>query len=127
MKNHNKFHTFVIGLMLASLILTACSSASASAPKFPTGKFISADNLSLGYIFNADKTWKYIYYGEYSAEGKYSVKGNTWTEKGTEECPFSGTYEWTFDGSNLTFNLTGQDKCENRRQATDGQTFILQK
>lgn len=110
-------------LALSLFILSACSSS--SAPKFPTGKFVSASDEYRAYIFNADKTWSYTIYDTVGAEGKYSLKGNLWTEKGTEECPFPGTYEWTYDGSWLSFKLVGEDECDPRREATDGQTFIL--
>jgi len=127
MKFNKKIQSLVSILALASILLTACSSAAASAPKFPTGRFVSTEDSGLGYIFNQDKTWVYRVYGVDGASGKYSVDGNRWTEKGTEECPFPGTYEWSFDGSKLTFKLVGSDLCEPRREATDGQTFILQK
>jgi hypothetical protein len=125
--NHKRLLFVLVGMVLVILSLAACNSAASDAPKFPTGKFISADDKYLGYYFNEDKTWTYFYYGEYGAEGTYSVKGNQWIEKGTEECPFPGTYEWTFDGANLTFKLVGEDQCDPRREATDGVTFILTK
>lgn len=124
---NNKRTLFLFSsLILASLLLTSCGASSVAAG-FPTGKFVSTSDSHVGYYFNEDKTWSYFTYGEIGAEGKYSVKGNQWTEKGTEECPFAGTYEWTFDGSNLSFKLVGEDQCDPRRDATDGQTFTLVK
>ncbi|MBN2046168.1 MAG: hypothetical protein JW757_14185 [Anaerolineales bacterium] len=122
-----KFAILVTSLFLLTFVLAACSSASAKGSEFPTGTFVSKESTSISYTFNKDQTWQYYYYGGIGAEGKYSVKGNQWTEKGTKECPFPGTYAWTFDGSNLTFKLVGEDKCEPRREATDGQTFVMQK
>jgi hypothetical protein len=110
----------LFALML--LIMTACGTSSG---KFPTGRFVSANDKNLGYIFHEDKTWQYRMYGSDGATGTYQVKGNLWIEQGTEECPFPGTYEWTFDGTNLSFKLSGEDKCDPRREATDGQTFVL--
>ena len=107
--------SLVIGLTLLSLLLSACAGASSGASGFPTGKFVDSGNDLQGYYFNADKTWSYFYYGETGAEGKYSVKGNQWTEEGTDDCPFPGTYEWSFDGTNLSFKLVGEDKCDPRR------------
>ena len=127
MKNHKKLTKWVIGLVLASIFITACGSASASGPQFPTGKFTLKTDQDIYYAFNGNKTWSYHYYGEIGAQGKYSIKGNLYTEKGTDECRFPGTYEWTFDGSNLTFKLVGEDKCDPRREATDGMTYVLQK
>ena len=61
----------------------------------------------------------------YGAEGTYKIDGNLWIEQGTEECPFPGTYEWTFDGSRLSFKLVGDDACDPRRQNTDGMVYTL--
>ncbi len=126
MKTRNILYLVLAGLVLSMLVLSACG-ASSDAGKFPTGKFVSASDSHVGYYFNEDKTWSYFTYGEVGAEGKYTVKGNQWTEKGTEECPFPGTYEWTFDGTSLSFKLVGEDQCDPRREATDGQTFTLVK
>lgn len=112
-------------MMVLMLVLTACGSASPSEVGFPTGKFMSASSKYQGYRFNPDKTWQYLDYGMIGAEGTYRLKGNQWIENGTEECPFPGTYEWSFDGIRLTFKLVGEDKCEPRREATDGQIFVL--
>ena len=127
MKN-KKLYVLVLGLMLASLILSACGSTSPSDVGFPTGKFVDSENDLVGYYFNEDMTWAYFMYGQNGAEGKYSLKDNLWIEEGTEgECPFPGTYEWTFDGTNLKFKLVGEDKCDPRRESTDGRTFVMTK
>jgi hypothetical protein len=122
-----KLFSLVVGLAVFSLVLAACGSSSSGGGNFPVGKFVSTSDSHVGYYFNEDKTWSYFTYGEVGAQGKYSVKGNQWIEKGTEECPFPGTYEWSFDGTNLTFKLVGEDKCDPRREATDRQTFTLVK
>lgn len=127
MKSSMKWFSLTMGLVLFALVLAGCGSSSSDKAKFPTGKFVSVSNPLEGYYFNADNTWSYFTFGEIGAEGKYSVKGNQWTEKGTEECPFPATYEWTFDGTNLSFKLVGEDKCDPRRVSTDGQTFELVK
>lgn len=127
MKGYMKLISLAIGMVFVALVLVACGSSSSTTADFPTGKFVSVSNKFEGYYFNEDNTWSYFTYGEIGAEGEYSVKGNQWTEKGTEECPFSATYEWSFDGTNLTFKLVGEDKCEPRRVSTDGQTFVLVK
>ena len=31
---------------------------------------------------------------------------------------------WTYKGLKLTFNLVGEDKCDPRKDAMDGQTYI---
>jgi len=118
----------VASVVLTSLILSACGSASPSDVGFPTGKFVDAENDLVGYYFHEDMTWEYFSYGSIGAEGKYQLKNNQWIEEGTEgECPFPGTYEWTFDGTNLKFKLVGEDKCDPRRESTNGRTFVLTK
>ena len=123
----NKILTITVVMMLASLILTACGSSSPSDVGFPTGKFVDAENDLVGYYFNDDMTWAYFSYGAIGAEGKYQLKDNQWIETGTADCSFPGTYEWTFDGTNLKFTLVGEDKCDPRRESTDGKTFVLTK
>jgi hypothetical protein len=125
MKFHKLLLILTAVLLLSSFLLSACGGTSAEQPKFPTGKFVTPDSKFTGYLFNEDKTWTFLYQGSIGAEGKYSVKGNLWTEEGTEECPFPATYEWSFDGTKLSFKLVGEDKCDPRRVNTDGRTFIL--
>ena len=126
MKNQKKILFIVIGLVLAVFVLSACSGASADELAFPTGRFNSQQSEHIAYEFNEDRTWVFLYYGEHGAEGTYKVDGNLWIEQGTEECPFPGTYEWTFDGSRLSFKLVGEDACDPRRQNTDGKQYTLQ-
>lgn len=125
METNKKLLSLLYVLLLVSLTLTACSTASSAVSAFPTGKFVDAKNEYVGYYFNGDMTWSYFTYGETGAQGKYEVKGDQWIEKGTDECPFPGTYQWSFDGTKLTLKLVGEDKCDPRREATDGQTFVL--
>lgn len=126
MKNH-KLYSIFIGLFLIALTIAGCNAGSSAKSDFPTGKFMSASNQYVGYVFNQDNTWTYLDWGEIGAQGTYSVKGNQWIEEGTEECPYPGTYNWSFDGTNLAFKLVDEDKCEPRRQATDGQIFVITK
>jgi hypothetical protein len=116
----------VLALGLAVNFLAACS-GSPDIGDFPTGRFNSTESQHIAYVFNEDATWIFLYYGEHGAEGTYKVDGNLWIEQGTDECPFPGTYEWSFDGTNLTFKLVGEDACEPRRENTDGRTYILVK
>jgi len=125
MKNTKKYLSLLFGLGLVMLALAACSGASSDGPTFPTGRFNSQESKHIAYQFNEDNTWVYLYYGEHGAEGTYKVDGNLWIEQGTDECPFPGTYEWTFDGSSLNFKLVGEDACDPRREATDGKVFTL--
>lgn len=78
-------------------------------------------------MFEKDMTWSYYMGGLMAAKGSYQVDGNLWTEQGTSDCPFPGTYQWSFDGQTLSFQLSGSDSCAPRKAATDGQSFQLSK
>jgi hypothetical protein len=121
----NKIAVLGISILLFTFVLSACSTSSSGNDQFPTGRFTSATEKFISYQFNQDKTWEYYDAGTVQASGTYQVKGNQWIENGTEECNFPGTYEWTFDGMNLSFKLVGDDACSPRKAATDGQTFVL--
>jgi len=125
MKNHK---TLILALAFGMLMLAlaACSGASSEAPTFPTGRFVSRVNPQALYQFNEDKTWTFISNSVVAARGTYEVEGNLWIEQGTTQCPYTGTYEWTFDGTNLSFKLVGEDACDPRRSNTDGKTFIIE-
>ncbi len=110
-------------VVLTLVVLAACSSAKGS--DFPTGMFVSTSNPNNEVQYNQDNTWAYYMGGLMSAKGSYKVDKNLWIEQGTDECPFTGTYQWTFDGKTLSFKLQGEDQCEPRRLATDGQSFQL--
>jgi len=126
MKNYNK-SAFTVGalVIILSLVLAACNPASSGAAKFPIGRFVSVSDQSNEYEFNKDKTWSYYQGGLMAAKGTYQVEGNLYIDQGTPECPFKGTYQWSYDGKNLSFKLVGEDACEPRKAATDGQTLVL--
>lgn len=127
MKN-NKWYVLMVALTLFALAVSACGGSSKSA--FPTGKFVDATNADAGLIFNEDGTWS-SFSGVYTlAKGTYSATADTYKEESSNsECgPMSFAY--TFDGTNLTFNLNEEsqaDTCEGRRAAFDGKTYVLQK
>lgn len=127
MKNLGKLFILSFSLTIIALVLTACAVNSTDNSKFPTGQFVSKTDSNLEYWFEKDQTWSYYLGGLMSGKGTYKVDGNLWIEQGTDECPFPGTYEWSFDGNNLTFKLQGEDQCDPRREATDNQTFVLKK
>lgn len=127
---NKKIILLMIG-MLVPLVLAACGSASLAESNFPTGKFVWAESDLVGIYLNEDNTWSAFYYGEEVDKGTYKVKGNLYTQTSddppnlTAECAAPATFEWSFDGTNLTFKLHGEDKCDIRRESFDGQTFIL--
>ena len=120
------FAWLVIGLMLTTLLFTACSSPSSAASGFPTGKFVLPDDASQGVNFNKDGTWSGFLGDMTVAEGTYQVKGDLYTEEaGPKACPTPATYKFSFDGTNLKFDLVGEDDCQNRRESFDGVTYVL--
>ena len=116
----------MISLVLVSLILAACGSAVDS--NFPTGKFTLSDSEYEGIYFNKDGTWPGFAFGQEISKGTYHVKGDLYTEEASPEaCPSEATYKYSFDGTNLKFELVGEDPCQNRRQSYDGVTYVLSK
>jgi hypothetical protein len=125
---HNKWYVLMVALTLFALALTACGGSSSSG--FPTGKFVDANNSEGGFIFNEDGTWE-SYNGIYTlAKGTYSATNDTYTEEtSNSECP-AMSFKYTFDGENLTFQLTEEaqaDPCSGRKDAFDNRTYILTK
>lgn len=120
----------VIGLLLASLVLSACGSSDKSG--FPTGKFIDPNSdIGAGMEFNADGTYRAFNSGYTLARGTYSIKGDLYIEETNNgNCPAPMEYKYSFDGTNLKFELTDQsrnDSCEARKMGFDGVTFVLSK
>jgi hypothetical protein len=125
-KMNKKIGLLMIGLVLASLILAACGSSAAS--NFPTGKFILSDSEYEGIYFNKDGTWSAFAFGQDIAKGTYHVKGDLYTEDASPDaCPTAATYKYSFDGTNLKFELVGEDTCQNRRESYNGITYVLSK
>ena len=127
--NHKKLLLVVTSLVLASLLMAACGTASPAQSNFPTGKFVLPHSESEGIQFNEDGTWTGFYYGENVAQGTYHVEGDLYTEEANPEtaCPTSATYRYSFDGTNLKFELVGEDTCQNRRESFNGVTYVLSK
>jgi hypothetical protein len=118
----------VIGLVLTSLILAACGSPSTKDSNFPTGRFVLPGSPSEGVYFNKDGTWSGFFGQQTVAEGTYHVEGDLYTEEaGPKACDTSATYRYSFDGTNLKFELVGEDGCQNRRESLDDITYVLTK
>ena len=119
--------TVVALLLVPTMVVTACVSFTGSTSEFPTGKFVHDVVKTWIFQFNEDGTWLY-YFGDTSpeVEGTYSIDDNLYTETSANDpdCPFPATYKWTYKGLKLTFNLVGEDKCDPRKDAMDGQTYI---
>lgn len=116
----------MLALVVGTLILTGCGSTSKVDSNFPTGKFLLSDSEYEGIYFNQDGTWSAFAFGATIAEGKYHVKGDVYTEETSPEgCPTDASYQYSFDGTNLKFELVGEDTCENRRESLNGITYVL--
>jgi hypothetical protein len=142
---------FVIGLLLFSVILAACSTAApVTAPtnaltatippteaptepaiNFPTGKFVKSSNQNRGVIFNNDGTFSVFDGSMTIANGTYRVEGDTYIETSNgENCPVPMSFKYMFDGTNLTFNYVGNpvdDPCSGRRGDFNNVTYIISK
>lgn len=120
----------VIGLLLASLVLSACGSSKATG--FPTGKFVNPNSdIGAGMEFNEDGTYRAFNSGYTLARGTYSIEGDIYVEESNNgNCPAPMEYKYSFDGTNLTFELTDQsknDSCGERKMGFDGVTYVLSK
>jgi len=121
---------FVIVLLLASLALSACGSSGKSS--FPTGKFIKSGETDYGLKFNADGTFS-VFQGETTyVTGTYKVDGNVFTETSNDGgCDTNVSFNYTFDGSNLTFKYVGDPAkdadCTGRHADFNNVTYALAK
>jgi hypothetical protein len=139
---------FVIGLLLLSVTLAACSpTAPTTAPtnavtatihpteaptelavNFPTGKFVKSNSPYHGIIFNKDGTFSVFDGSSTIANGTYRVEGDTYIETSNDEnCPTPMSFKYTFDGTNLTFNYVSDpadDPCGGRRFDFNNVTYI---
>ncbi len=108
---------FILTALL--VVLAACQSPEATPEPFPTGKFAATSDPGMGYEFNADGTFGYFFGGtEPVVTGTYTIAGNRLTLVDPEEvdplCQGETNYEWSFDGTNLTFVPTAEDTCRPR-------------
>lgn len=122
---------FIIGLLLASMVMTACGSGS-SASNFPTGKFTPPGKEMEGLYFDKDGTWYAFSYGMHPAEGTYSVKGDVYTEEtNNADCKAPMKFHYTFDGTNLTFKYVDDPAkdadCSGRYAGFNNVTYVLSK
>jgi hypothetical protein len=126
---HKKSLMLMTGLLLLSLILTACG-ASRAPSNFPTGKFVRADNENRAFIFNEDGTWIVLEGSTTLVTATYSVEGNVFTETSNNGgCETNVDFTYTFDGTNLTFNYVGDPDddlgCGGRWADMNNVTYIL--
>jgi hypothetical protein len=123
-------HPVVLVLGLAVIVFAVGCSTATEITDFPTGRFVNEVRDNRVFEFFDDGTWSY-YEGNLetpAVSGTYEISGNQYTElthdyAGLPQIP--ATYFWEFDGSKLTFHLSGEDTLTHRRSCYDGQTYIL--
>lgn len=120
------------GLLLAGLLalvmaLSACGGGNSG---FPTGKFIKEGTQEYGLQFNEDGTFAVFNGSQTFVTGTYEVNGSVFTETGnTGGCEPNVDFNYTFDGSKLTFTYVGDpeaDKeCSGRYADFNNVTYTL--
>jgi hypothetical protein len=126
--------TVVVGLLALALgvgvgfVAVGGADSNAEQGAFPTGRFVNENNPHRAYVFRADGTYSYTESGytrgesdaaeayEVEVTGIYAVRGDLFTEM-THDYAYDrkipATYRWTFDGTNLTFELVGETSSTN--------------
>jgi hypothetical protein len=103
------------------------------ASNFPTGKLVLRDDKLSYFIFTDDGRWGRYLEGLRIGSGTFRVEGDIYTLTsfhGPEPCPVPMSYQFTFDGTYLTFKLTDESKkdpCSGRRQNYNDTTWVLSK
>jgi hypothetical protein len=120
---------FIIGVLLFSVVLAACGAEPAGEANFPTGKFVRSDNENRVFIFNEDGTLLVLEGSTTLVRATYSVDGNVFTETSNDGgCETNVDFNYTFDGTNLTFNYVGDPDddldCGGRRADFNNVTYI---
>lgn len=144
MNNKSKYPFLFVLLVM---VLTACGTSSqATAPVSPTkasveptpvaavafsnGRFIKSINKDYGFIFK-DGNFSVFQGNNTLVEATYKVDGNVFTEtSNTGGCKTNMSFNYTFDGSTLTFTYIGDPEedvaCPGRHDDFNNVTYILQ-
>ena len=96
---------------------------------FPTGKFLHPNDPLRYFLFTEEGEWSHWYDTTQLARGTYSVENNIYIQTSNSGgCPVPKSYEYTFDGKSLTFQLTAEsnnDTCGGRKNLYNNKTYIL--
>jgi hypothetical protein len=117
-------------VLVLVFVLAACGSSAGS--EFPTGKFVKQGTEDYALEINEDGTYVVKNQGMVLARATYSVESNVFTETSNNGgCDTNVAFNYTFDGSNLTFTYVGNpedDKaCAGRYADFNNVTYVLQK
>ncbi|WKZ40795.1 MAG: hypothetical protein QY328_01925 [Anaerolineales bacterium] len=121
----------LVGLVVLSLVLAACGGGSA-ASGFTPGKYLKQNSMNSGLEFKEDGTFAVFSGDTILVTGTYKVEGNVFTEtSNTGGCDTNVAFNYTFDGSKLTFTYAGtpQDDadCSGRYADFNNVTYTLMK
>lgn len=99
---------------------------------FPAGKFIKSGTTNYGLLFNADGTFSVFDGSRIFINGTYSVDGDVFTEESNSGgCVSPMKFNYTFDGTNLTFSYAGNPEndnaCGGRKTDFNNVNYILTK
>jgi predicted small secreted protein len=127
--NIKKSYGLLVGLVILSLVLAACGGGQSG---FPTGKFIKEGTKEYGLEFKEDGTFAVFNGSQVFVTGTYEVNGSVFTETGnTGGCEPNVDFNYTFDGSKLTFTYVGNPEddrtCGGRYADFNNVTYVLQK
>ncbi len=113
--------TRLVTVLVVMFMVAGCTSDDGAASGFPTGTFVAG---TYSVDFNEDGTCRWFATnGEWTLPCKYGVVDDLYTEMWFDwpdyepEEFFPATYYWTFDGTNLTFELWGVDANSSRQEA----------
>lgn len=116
------------GLLLLSVLLAACGSAANTG--FPTGKFIKEGSQQYGLQFNKDGSFQVFNGNMVFVNATYTADDSTFTEtSNTSGCETNVSFNYTFDGTNLTFTYFGNPDddtaCDGRHADFNNVTYTL--
>lgn len=104
-----------LGLLL---LLTACASAPA---EFPYGEYASRGGRHI--VLSEDGTWSFaivagqpLVTGDFTVDGRRITFGDETPAEGQNvpTCEEHGTYTWSFEDNELSFEPVGEDPCDHR-------------
>jgi len=136
----NKFLIMLTTLMLFAMIASACGSTTpvetaapteeVSVSSFPTGRFIQEGSREYGITFNEDGTFSVGNSTNTFLTGTYTADDKTFTEtSNTGGCDTNISFNYTFDGKNLTFTYVGNPEddsdCNGRYADFNNVTYTL--
>lgn len=119
----------LVGLVVLTFVLAACGGGQSG---LPTGTFAKQGTENYTLEINEDGTYVVRNQGMVLARSTYSVEGNVLTETSNNGgCDTNVQFNYTFDGSNLTFTYVGDSEddkgCAGRYADFNNVTYVLQK